>query len=311
MLPSRDPMPSISVVIPSFNRVRWLTRVLPTYWASPDVREIVVVDDASTPPLEEVLGDFVLEAPCRVTFLRNEPQRGLAGSRNRGLAAAAEDLVFIGEDDVLLPPGFFEEVVATRSELGVDFVAGDIALMQHEDETFEEARARIPVADDDGVDGRYGFRHQKTLRARRRVARLTTALMLGPRDVFCQVRFSENLYHGPTYAFEDYDFQVRLLSLGYRLGVSPGALSLHAPRLSSDRSGCRQNVRLTAEVGSAVRNYIVYLWRNRHTLRKWRVATLKPHHILLGIGWVGHERLKLWVASNHPRMLPFIASRPV
>ena len=92
---------SISVVIPSFNRqastARAVRSVLSQDWP---VNEIIVVDDASEPPLDAE--DFADAANIRV--LRLQTNQGAAAARQAGVNATSSDLVaFLDSDDIWLP----------------------------------------------------------------------------------------------------------------------------------------------------------------------------------------------------------------
>jgi glycosyltransferase involved in cell wall biosynthesis len=108
--------PSVSVVIPTFNRIDRLRRVLDalavqTYPA--DRMQVVVVSDGST----DGTNDFLLsdDVPCRVLTLLQD-NAGPAAARNAGLAAASGELVVFVDDDVLPEPN----LVATHVDAHVD-----------------------------------------------------------------------------------------------------------------------------------------------------------------------------------------------
>ncbi|MGA2128969.1 MAG: glycosyltransferase family 2 protein, partial [Xanthobacteraceae bacterium] len=88
----------ISVIIPTFNRIGQTRRALASVTAQtgidPDDLEILVVDDASTPPLA------LDAAGSNVRILRLARNAGPAGARNAGIAASrGEYLAFLDSDD--------------------------------------------------------------------------------------------------------------------------------------------------------------------------------------------------------------------
>jgi glycosyltransferase involved in cell wall biosynthesis len=90
--------PSLSIVIPTHNRPEELRGAVESALAQtlPDV-EVVIVDDASDPPVEAG-GD------PRVTCVRLDENVGLSAARNAGLAAARGRWVtFLDDDNRLLP----------------------------------------------------------------------------------------------------------------------------------------------------------------------------------------------------------------
>ncbi len=90
----------ISVVIPTYDRLRLLSRALDSVAAqSRKADEIVVVDDGSRDGTER----FVLETYPEVRLLRQE-NRGVSAARNAGIRAATGGLIaFLDSDDEWLP----------------------------------------------------------------------------------------------------------------------------------------------------------------------------------------------------------------
>jgi len=92
----------ISVVIPAFNRPQKMRRAVASVLGQKDLRpndlEIIVVDDASTPPL------LLVDADPRVKIVRLTENKGPSGARNAGIRAASGDyLAFLDSDDLWLP----------------------------------------------------------------------------------------------------------------------------------------------------------------------------------------------------------------
>jgi len=90
----------ITVVIPSHNRVDELKRALHSvYVQSEKPSEIIVIDDGSSPQVENSIFD---DCPEEITtiLLRNEIARGANHARNRGIKAASEEwIAFLDDDD--------------------------------------------------------------------------------------------------------------------------------------------------------------------------------------------------------------------
>jgi glycosyltransferase involved in cell wall biosynthesis len=100
--PTRAAEPVVTVVIPTRNRHQFLRRCLTTVLDQVGVDlEVVVVDDASDPPMdtEPELADLFRDPRLRV--LRFEQCRGVAAARNEGIAQArGRWTAFIDDDDV-------------------------------------------------------------------------------------------------------------------------------------------------------------------------------------------------------------------
>jgi glycosyltransferase involved in cell wall biosynthesis len=115
----------LSIVIPTHNRPDLVRRAVKSALATTDDdTEIIIVDDASSPPAAIALDDLVM-ANSRVKIIRNTGQRGAAGARNFGVAAAGGDIILFLDDDDALLPGYPGRVMdaAERSEAGFGFSA--------------------------------------------------------------------------------------------------------------------------------------------------------------------------------------------
>jgi glycosyltransferase involved in cell wall biosynthesis len=91
--------PKISVVIPVHNGARWLGETLQSLYAQtePDF-EIVVVDDASTDQLHDVLTQY---ADSRLRVVHLNPNVGVSAARNRGIdMARGPYIAFCDADDL-------------------------------------------------------------------------------------------------------------------------------------------------------------------------------------------------------------------
>lgn len=93
--------PTISVVIPCYNRANLVTQALQSVFSQTYGRhEVIVVDDNSTDDLEGALKPYTE----RITLLRKSRNEGVSAARNDGLNAATGEYVsFLDSDDVWLP----------------------------------------------------------------------------------------------------------------------------------------------------------------------------------------------------------------
>lgn len=118
--------PLVSVVLATFERRASAERLLGQLAAQtldPDRFEVVVVDDGSTLPAAQWLGE--LRLPFRLTALR-QPNAGAAAARHRGVLSARGELVVILDDDMQVAPGFLEAHLAPHQEHGRLVVVGRI-----------------------------------------------------------------------------------------------------------------------------------------------------------------------------------------
>ncbi len=98
----------LSLVIPTHNRKDVLCHCLAaaTNQDYPDY-EVIVVDDGST----DSTGEMVQREFPQVRYLRQEPNRGPAAARNRGIEIATGEVVAFTDDDCLLPPDFLSRLM--------------------------------------------------------------------------------------------------------------------------------------------------------------------------------------------------------
>ncbi|MFQ5810420.1 MAG: glycosyltransferase, partial [Armatimonadota bacterium] len=104
---AREKPPSCSVVIPAFNRGRYLVNTLTTLAQQqhdPNDFEAVVVNDGST----DGTGAMVqrLELPFHVTYIEKPNRDCRAETRNVGVRAARGEIVIFLDAEMLCPPGF-------------------------------------------------------------------------------------------------------------------------------------------------------------------------------------------------------------
>jgi GT2 family glycosyltransferase len=119
----------VSVVIATLDRPDDLRTCLGSIRAQRLHRpvQVVVVDNnpasGLTPPVAAEFGDVLLVA---------ERRRGLAYARNRGFAAADGEVLVATDDDVVLPDGWLEEIVAPFARADVGAVTGHVLPLELE-----------------------------------------------------------------------------------------------------------------------------------------------------------------------------------
>jgi glycosyltransferase involved in cell wall biosynthesis len=113
---------TLSVIIPSYNRSRYLSDAIASVFEQgvSDV-QVIVVDDGSTDNTKQVVNRY----GGRVEYLYQD-NRGTAYARNRGLAEARGHYIsFLDSDDVWLPGKFEAELDALRRIPEADAVISD------------------------------------------------------------------------------------------------------------------------------------------------------------------------------------------
>lgn len=118
-------MKAISLVMPAYNALSTLPRVLPPLrdaLASGAISEFIVVDDNSTDAGPKMCREY------GATVLRTPHRSGPAGARNLGVEhATGEIILFIDADVVMDPkvPSIVQELFATEERLGAAFGSYD------------------------------------------------------------------------------------------------------------------------------------------------------------------------------------------
>ncbi|MGA2206738.1 MAG: glycosyltransferase family 2 protein [Terracidiphilus sp.] len=108
----------ISVVVPTFNRRKIVTRTLETLFAQSApaaAYEVIVVVDGSTDGIADVLRQ--LRPACRFRIIEQE-NRGPSAARNTGYRAAETGLVLFLDDDMFCDRGLVAAHIAAHRVLG-------------------------------------------------------------------------------------------------------------------------------------------------------------------------------------------------
>ena len=119
-------IPRVSVIIPTYNRASMLTRAADSVLAQTfrDF-ELLIVDDCSADETPDVVAD-VVNADPRVRSFRHNRNRGIAATRNTGIAnARGEYVAFLDDDDEYLPTKIEKQVKrldASDADVGMVYV---------------------------------------------------------------------------------------------------------------------------------------------------------------------------------------------
>lgn len=123
----------ITVVIPTYNRVEQLSRVIDHLLAS-DVEgfslvEIIVVDDGSAVSPESMIASKSVAAPFTLRCERQE-NAGPAKARNNGYRRASADTVLFIDDDILVSPGLLTQHVEAHDQYPGSVIIGPCPCVQ-------------------------------------------------------------------------------------------------------------------------------------------------------------------------------------
>jgi cellulose synthase/poly-beta-1,6-N-acetylglucosamine synthase-like glycosyltransferase len=113
-------MPSISVVITTFNRAQLLPRAIQSAQTAGSNLEIVVVDDCSTDNTPQVCADI-----SGIRTVRLNVNSGLAHARNVGISQSSADFIsFLDDDDLRLPGSLDKQLQALNANPDAAFCYG-------------------------------------------------------------------------------------------------------------------------------------------------------------------------------------------
>jgi glycosyltransferase involved in cell wall biosynthesis len=112
--------PLVSVVVPTYDRPERLRRAVESVREQTYGNvELIVVDDCSPTPAEQVLSNFDIEG-LGVRYIRHAENRGANAARNNGIEAASGEFVAFLDDDDEWDPTKLERQVTAFTEAGPD-----------------------------------------------------------------------------------------------------------------------------------------------------------------------------------------------
>ncbi len=115
-------LPSVSVVVPTYNGVGLLERILQPLLDDPAASEVIVVVDGSRDGTRELVERLARGRPRLQSLLIEN--RGDMGARDAGAQAASGDIVLFVDDDVLAGPGLVTGHARRHAERAADVVVG-------------------------------------------------------------------------------------------------------------------------------------------------------------------------------------------
>jgi len=266
-------MSSITILIPTYNRIKALEAVWPSYLIHPDVARIIIIDDGSTDGTSERMKALAKGAPIPVDVITHEKQWGQPESRMSGVAEAKTEWVLFGEDDVWLSADYCSTLLREARETGASIIAGRIVTARVPGE-FDEGclvdppsptRNASEIFDLDSMDARFAERVSGPV-----PAPYIHSIALIKREVFSKVRF-DTWYSGNAWR-EETDFYLGANAAGAKVYFTGSTVCFHLRGPISSVGGQRVN-----------RLWFEYLaWRNTRYLVSKHWPYLKSAHGLSG-----------------------------
>ncbi|MEZ4710312.1 MAG: DUF6065 family protein [Caldilineaceae bacterium] len=212
----------ISVILPAANESVLLQRTVEQFAATlPENSEIIVVDNGST----DGCADFLVDSACpNIRLIRTEEPLGVAGARNRGLAAAQGEIVVFADAHIDVPERWWQPLVCVLNQPHMGVVGPGIGIMGKPDygaacgQRIAEAKLRVEWLPKRGnapcpvptLGGGFMAMRHDTLKA------------AGAFDAGM-----------PQWGSEDLEICLRYWLLGYEVWVAPSVTVLHYFRLAS------------------------------------------------------------------------------
>jgi glycosyltransferase involved in cell wall biosynthesis len=214
-------MPDISVVIPTYNRLETLDRVIPTLLAQdlPSERyELLVCDSNSTDGTAAYMARVCADHPN----VRHLPGSygGRAAARNAGIRDARGAIVLFNDSDILASPDLLSRHLARHVEPAVAVVGLEVQVKDLDD----YARKR------DRPDAR-GFLHPPSRTKLSWLYFLTGNASVERRDLLRVGSFDESF---TGYGHEDLELGYRLERAGVRIVYEPLAVNYHCQDVPHD-----------------------------------------------------------------------------
>ncbi len=299
-------MPTVSAIIPTWNRADLLRSILTNLSAQtrpPD--QTIVVDNGSTDETQLVAREFPVDLSV---FPEN---RGFAVAVNEGIRRASSDWLLILNNDVVLNPEWLERLLKSAEQEGASFAVGKL-LRPGERSVIDGTWDLVSRAAYAWRCG-YGRPDGSVWSTRRKISFAPMTAALFRKRVFDQIGLLETRFES---YYEDVDFGVRCALAGIEGIYEPAAIAMHMSKTTLGKSS-RRVMFLTA------RNQILILakYYSRKTL--WRfawpilmgqilalMATAKQGHLLAGLrgkweGWRqwSNFRARVSAAPTPPHQL--------
>lgn len=235
-------MPLVSIIIPAYNRARFLPETLNSALGQSiaDI-ECIVVDDGSTDGTKDVVDRFSERDP-RVRYLQQE-NRGPSAARNYGLAEARGRFIqFLDSDDIIVPDKLAQQLAQLDGAGNLAMSYCDYRYCAHDDVNETASRDNLPPP---------RFVMQRALWDI--ASRWETGFSI-PMHCFlfdarffreCGIRFDEELAN-----HEDWDCWMRIFALDPKVFHIPEMLAIY--RLHDD-SICTDRMKLAVGFEKAIR----------------------------------------------------------
>lgn len=295
-------MQRVDVVIPTYNRLWALKRIIPSYLKMPEVCKIIIVNDCSDDGTLAWIEEHYINEP-RIFLITHKCNQGASVARNTGADYTSAPFVIFVDDDM-----FFEQENAISIMLeNMQLYSGDIIspIITIGENTTLGTRTKTEKLN----VGTFSI-YSPTLLERRPIRKiwnslpmtpfityLATGIMLMKREVLNSIRYN-NL--GRSSYRDETDFQLSAAAAGFVLLASPDIILVDMAR-NQNQGGCHSSSYLRYEWEACKNNWHV-LQTHEKTLRDI-LGIRMPIIFMQGLFLLEH------LANRMPRTLVFIFSQ--
>jgi glycosyltransferase involved in cell wall biosynthesis len=231
--------PSVSVVIPSFNRAHLLDMTLPSY-IQENVLELILVDDCSTDNTEQIVKCLQLKYP-QIKYIRNSKNSKQGFSKNVGIEHARGAYIYFGDDDSIITKDTINVLLDTLRNYNVDcagaraLYAGNYVNSSNLAVYIKWKTQKDTCRPADICDlGQMRTSFHLNCRTPVQVP-ILPACALVKSEVARLIKFDIN-YLGCAYC-EETDFFIRAALSGYKIIFQPNAVQVNMPQYLTGNSG--------------------------------------------------------------------------
>jgi glycosyltransferase involved in cell wall biosynthesis len=230
---SKNQLPLVSVVMPVYNGGRFLKESIESVLAQTYSNfELIIINDGSSDESESLILSFT---DNRIKYLKNETNKGLVFTLNRGLQEAkGEYIARMDGDDICLPQRFEKQVTFLNENL-------DVAILATLVKTIDEQNSDLGFWNDD-------FNNTSPEQIANFMSRLNCIA-----HPSVMVRASVVKQFGYTYFknSEDWGLWLKLLSKGYKIAKLNSPLLLYRIHTQSMSN---------AKTNNAINRIIAFKW---------------------------------------------------
>lgn len=234
--------PLVTVIIPTFNRLKWISICLDSVKAQtyPNI-ETLVIDDGST---DGTVAWLKSQPDYSFAHVHEQPKNGGASvARNDGIRLAKGELiVFIDSDDALLPDHVETAVNVFRNHPDTGLFCCDSTIIGPDDEILFEGRTWHQIQNQLRQQPIHeGFRSLLDIF---RFSHIFPGFTL-PKSVFEKVGYFDQ----SIFPMDDYDLMLRVAGAGYKVYYSDKPLALRREHtgqcsgITNSVDNCRKQLR--------------------------------------------------------------------